>query len=219
MRLLAGVLLTGWCVAGCASAPPLASDSPLAPSTPEQDYGFNRDGFVWVRGPWTAIEPSRDMDDVIDQLCPAVMSLPRATLKEYGQEYCGAIYTLGEGTYYASKPSPLGKYEGNGPTHRKNCYPPRYVIDQRGHAVTHLDYHGHPWLASGLSARDREARSQFWPLRIQFDTRCTIQKLIPNLDSTRPGEVYERRGKTWVLIGLITPEDKPSGRLTPVTTP
>jgi hypothetical protein len=147
------------------------------------------------------------------------MALPRATWKEYGQEYCGAIYTLGDGTYHASKPSPLGKREGIGPTQRKNCYPPRYVIDQRGRAVTRLDYHSHPWPASRMSERDRQARTQIWPLRIQFDTRCTVQKLVPNLDSPLPGEVYERRDKVWVRIGIIKPEDKPFGYMTPISAP
>jgi hypothetical protein len=185
----------------------------------EHDYGFNKNGFVWVRGPWTAIQPSRDMDEVIDQLCPAVMALPLATWGNYGREYCGAIYTLGEGTYYASKPSPLRKNDGREPASSKTCAPPQRVIDQRGHTVTQLDYHSHPWPVSGMSEKDRRASRQIWPIRIQFDSRCTIQKLVPNLGSPRPGEIYERRGKTWVLIGLIQPEDKPSGRVTPITHP
>lgn len=218
MRLTTGlVLLMGWGLLACASTPLPSGSS--AVEGPEQDYGFLEDGFVWVRGPWTAIQPSTDIDEVIDQLCPAVMELPRATLKEYGQEYCGAIYTLGNGTYHASKPSPLGKREAVGPTQRKNCYPPRYVIDQRGRTVTRLDYHSHPWAGSRMSERDRQARTQVWPLRIQFDTRCTVQKLVPNLDSSLPGEVYERRDKAWVRIGIIKPEDKPFGYVTPITAP
>jgi hypothetical protein len=136
-------------------------------------------------------------------------------LREYGQEYCGAIYTLGDGTYHASKPSPLGRHEGPGPNKTKNCYSPRYVIDQRGHTIPQADYHNHPWVGSGLSARDRDPLSQIWQYRIQFDARCVIQKLVPHLDNPAPGEVYERRGRSWVLTGIIKPEDKPYGRVTP----
>ncbi|MFP2957461.1 hypothetical protein ACLEPN_06420 [Myxococcus sp. 1LA] len=83
-------------IPGCATAP--------EPST-TRDYW--RSGLhVHVRGPWEAITPSTDVDEVIDQLCPAVMELPRATDRDYGQESCGAIYSLGDGTYYASMPSP-----------------------------------------------------------------------------------------------------------------
>ncbi|HYH98821.1 hypothetical protein [Hyalangium sp.] len=185
----------------------------------EQDYGRKPDGLVWVRGPWEAIQPSRDVDEVIDQMCPAVLALPRATLKDYGQEYCGAIYTLGEGIYYASKPSPLGRYEGPGPSKSKNCYSPFHVIDPRGQPVPEADYHNHPWPASGLSENDRQLRRQYWRFRVQFDSQCTIQKLVPNLGSSRPGEVYERRGKSWVLIGIIKPEDKPYGYVTPTGNP
>jgi hypothetical protein len=82
--------------------------------------------------------------------------------------------------------------------------------------VTQADYHGHPWPASGLSEKDRQRRRQFWQFRVQFDSQCTIQKLVPNLDNSRPGEVYECRGKSWVLIGIIRPEDKAYGYITPV---
>ena len=61
---------------------------------------------VHVRGPWGAVTPSSNVDEVIDQLCPAVMELPRARDRDHGQEYCGAIYSLGDGDYYASMPSP-----------------------------------------------------------------------------------------------------------------
>ena len=56
-----------------------------------------------------------------------------------------------------------------------------------------------------------------WSIRIQFDTRCRVMKLIPYLGAERPGEVFERRGKSWVLIGIIKPEDKASGNVTPLT--
>jgi len=41
------------------------------------DYGGDNRS-VWVRGPWEMVTPSADIDDVIDQLCPAVMRLPDA---------------------------------------------------------------------------------------------------------------------------------------------
>ncbi|KFE60767.1 hypothetical protein [Hyalangium minutum] len=218
MRPLASLLLMmGWNVLGCASASLLPSNGASAGEA--QDYGVLDNGFVWVRGPWGVIQPSGDIDEVIDQLCPAVMALPRADWKDYGQEYCGAIYTLGDGAFYASKPSPLGKTEAIGPAQRKNCYPPRYIVDERGRTSTQLDYHSHPWPGSRMSERDRQARTQIWPLRIQFDTRCTIQKLVPNLDTSLPGEVYERRGQSWVRVGIIPAEDKPFGYVTPLPEP
>lgn len=69
-------------------------------------YFGRKNGDVWVRGPWPAIHPSRDIDDVIDQLCPAIMEMDGARAKDFGQEYCGAIYTLRDGMHYASFPSP-----------------------------------------------------------------------------------------------------------------
>lgn len=217
MRLCVGLLLMGWGLAGCAGGPQPTNATSVPADA--QDYGFDQNRRVWVRGPWTAIQPSRDMDEVIDQLCPAIMELPLATFGAYGLEYCGAVYTLGEGTYYASKPSPLHQNDGKGPASEKTCAPPNYVIDQRGHTILYLDYHSHPWPVSDLSEKDKKANRQIWPIRIQFDGRCTIHKLVPNLGSSRPGEAYERRGKTWVLTGLIHPEDKDSGRVTPITNP
>jgi hypothetical protein len=214
MRPVAVLLLTSGLL-GCASGPEPMSESTVVPQ--EQDYGRKPNGLVWVRGPWAAIQPSRDVDEVIDQLCPAVLALPRATLGDYGQEYCGAIYTLVDGIYYASKPSPLGRYEGVGPSKSKNCHTPHYVIDDRGHTNPEADYHNHPWPASGLSGKDRLALRQLWQYRVQFDARCAIHKLVPNLDNPRPGEVYERRGKAWVLTGIIKPEDKPYGKVTPTS--
>ena len=67
-----------------------------------------------------------------------------------------------------------------------------------------------------MSLEDRLAKTQRWLIRIQFDTACHIQKLTPNRDSDRPGELYERRGQIWKLVGYIMPEDKEIGRITPV---
>src|ERR1043165_8528599 len=55
-----------------------------------EDYG-EEGGRVWVRGPWESIQPSRDIDTVIDQLCPAVMKLDRARDGDEGLEYCGLL--------------------------------------------------------------------------------------------------------------------------------
>jgi hypothetical protein len=90
MRLCGAVLLG---VLGCAG-------EPSRPAEPE-NYEY-KGKEVWVNGPWPEINSSSDVDEVIDQLCPAIMKLPRAAWRDYGQEYCGAIYSLGDGVYFAS---------------------------------------------------------------------------------------------------------------------
>ncbi|MFL5348380.1 MAG: hypothetical protein ACJ8AT_26590 [Hyalangium sp.] len=67
-----------------------------------------------------------------------------------------------------------------------------------------------------MSDKDRRASTQRWSIRIQFDLKCTLQKLVPYAHEDRPGEVYERRGKTWKLVGIIKPADKGTGFVTPV---
>jgi len=68
-----------------------------------------------------------------------------------------------------------------------------------------------------MSEPDRRAANQLWLIKIQFDSACHIQKLVPHLDDVdRPGELYARRGSQWVLIGLIQPKDKPFGFVTPI---
>ncbi len=158
------------------------------------------------------------MDHVIDQLCPAILKLPRATAGHYGQEYCGAIYTLGDGVYYASYGSPLGKTTGVvGAEKRKACIPPSHVVDERGRTVTLADYHSHPWSPSPLSVFDFQNRTQVWLIRIQFDAACTIMKYVPHKNTPRPGEVYLRRERRWQLVGLLESErDKELGIVTPV---
>ncbi|NOJ77191.1 hypothetical protein [Myxococcus xanthus] len=191
---------------GCAGAP-----------EPSGTRDYWRSGpHVYVRGPWEAITPSSDVDEVIDQLCPAVMELPRAMERDYGQEYCGAIYSLGDGIYHASMPSPLGEPEPVGPSKRKKCIPPRYVADPRGRTVVLGDFHSHPWAPSSLSLVDRLAETQIWTIRIQFDRACTITKLVPNLSSEQPGEVYLRQRNRWKLVGIIKHENKALGLVTTV---
>jgi hypothetical protein len=206
---LIGPLLLGCWVSACASGIPLHDMK-------SKDFGFKSDGQVWVRGPWEKIHPSRDVDEVIDQLCPTVIKLPRARLKEYGQEYCGLIYSLGEGLYYASAPSPLSSPVLRTESNIKSCFPPRYVQDGRGKPSPIADFHSHPWAPSPMSNKDKLQATQRWLIRIQFDTACHVQKLVPNVDNERPGEMYERLGKSWALIGYIRPEDKVSGFVTPV---
>ncbi|RKH16658.1 hypothetical protein D7X74_14860 [Corallococcus sp. CA047B] len=194
---------------GCAGP----SSTPQGPGA--VPYGF-RGNQVWVDGPWADIEPSLNIDDVIDQLCPAIMKLPRATWRDHGQEYCGVIYSLEDGMFYASQPSPLAPTVLVGPSKRKRCQPPLHVMDDRGRPMPWADYHSHPWAPSELSQDDRRSSLQLYDIRIQFDTACTVMKLVPHRHEDRPGEVFVRRGRTWVLTGYIQPEDKPSGRVTSV---
>ncbi|CAM4423922.1 hypothetical protein [Myxococcus xanthus] len=182
-----------------------------------RDVYFGPDGGqVWVRGPWPAIQPSRNVDDVIDQLCPIIMEMDGAREKDYGQEYCGVLYSLGDGVFYASYPSPLGEMQRIGPNKRKSCTSPRYVRDERGRAVGIADYHSHPWAPSPLTPEDRWEKNQRWLIRIQFDTDCHVMKLVPHANEPQPGEVYLRMGRAWELIGIIKPEHKPFGIVTDV---
>jgi hypothetical protein len=206
MRLWLGPVL-GLCFAGCVGGPRVPVEG--------TDYGL-RDGFVWARGPWEAVAPSTDVDEVIDRLCPAVMQLPRAQGREYGLEWCGAIYSLEDNTFYASMPSPLGPLLSAIPEKMKRCKPPYFVEDPRGETQVLADFHGHPWAYSRMSAGDRMSARQIYSLRIQFDTVCRVMKLVPYIGQQRPGEVYERRGKSWLLIGTIRLEDKAIGAITPV---
>ncbi len=201
-----GLLILCLTALACASSP--------TASVPSEHYGFRGD-WVWVHGPWERIAPSSDADEVIDQLCPAIMGMPRASRGEYGQEYCGALYLLG-GLYYASHPSPLGSMMRiGGREARKQCKPPRYVEDTRGQPTVIADFHSHPW-PTPMSQQDRRGPNQLWSIRVQFDSRCRVMKLIPNLDNERPGELFERQEKQWKLIGLIQPEDKDTGYVTSV---
>ncbi|WP_233582556.1 hypothetical protein [Corallococcus sp. CA053C] len=174
------------------------------------------EGAVWVRGPWDAIQPSSDIDAVIDQLCPAVMQLPRAQGREYGQEYCGVLYSVGGGAYSASMPSPLGPVLKAIPEKQKSCKQPNLVRDSRGEVSIHADYHSHPWADSRMSRPDRTQARQRYSIRLQFDTKCRVMKLVPYIGEARPGEVYERRGKSWALIGIVKPEHKGVGLMTAV---
>lgn len=136
------LMLAGQAMLGCASGSSLAGES--------EDYGFEgRSNRVWVKGPWGEINASQDIDAVIDQLCPAIMTLPRSQSGHYGQEYCGVVYKLlDENRYYASMPSPLAKPELNASSNRKSCLVPTTVRDSRGALRTDADFHSHPWSPS-----------------------------------------------------------------------
>jgi hypothetical protein len=179
---LADVPIAGLAADGNAvwlSSPQGVVRAPVSGNVPWQHYTTAEDGLpvtwtgaivadgaggVWVgTRPWEAIQPSSDVDEVIDQLCPAIMRLPDAKDGDYGREYCGLM------------PSDMIR-----------------------------------------SPQDKKSATQLYSLRIQFDTACNIQKLVPYLTENRPGELYERRGKHWKLIGLIKPEDKARGFITSV---
>jgi hypothetical protein len=192
---------------GCATAPGPIQDS---------HYGLGKDGAAWVRGPWGAIQPSADVDAVIDQLCPAVAQLPLATAREHGQEYCGLLYLMPDGLYYASYAAPLGKTLFLGPTLKKTCRVPASVQDDRGSPDIRADFHIHPWNGSPMSPDDLLSKNQLYSIRIQFDAGCRILKYMPYMGEERPGELYERRGTQWALVGIVKPENKADGKVTGV---
>ena len=120
--------------------------------------------------------------------------------------------------YRASYPSPLGEWALSGESKKKHCYPVRKIVDPSTQLTPILaDYHSHPWSPSPFSREDKLAKNQLWFIKIQFDSACHIQKLIPHLnEADQPGEVYARQGKQWVLIGIIKPANKALGIVTPV---
>ena len=199
--------LACWGVLGCAGGPQALDEAAT--------YG-KENGRVWVSGPWEAIKPSSDVDEVIDQVCPAIMNLPLAREEDYGREYCGIIYSMSDGAYYASHPSPLSDTRAGRVSPKKNCFVPRTVRDARGESQPLADYHSHPWSPSPItrSTADLLSRTQVYSVRIQFDSACKLQKLVPYVTEDRPGELYERRGRNWKLIGLIKPEHKATGFVT-----
>ena len=148
-----------------------------------------------------------------------MMQLDRPTARHLGQEYCGVIYSRGDGIYRATYPSPLGKPRLREEETRKSCFPVRRVVDLEAKVTPILaDFHSHPWFPSPLSQQDKMAANQLYFLKVQFDSACHIQKIVPHLDARdKPGEVYSRRGKRWVLIGIIKPNNKAAGVVTPVS--
>lgn len=179
------------------------------------DYGTDAQG-VWVRGPWESIAPSRDIDDVIDQLCPAVMQLEGARGHDDGVEYCGLLYSHSDGTFHASMPSPLSSKYSAKSSPNKTCRIPRTVKDGAGVSEILADFHSHPWPDSPFTPPGDTGASRLrWSIRIQFDTTCRVLKLVPHLDEPIPGEVFVRAGKQWRRIAIIRLDDKELGITTP----
>jgi hypothetical protein len=182
------------------------------------DYGFYSDGKrrrVWSRGPWDVINPSADVDDVIDQLCPAVMKLGAAAMGDYGREYCGVIYRLIDGPqFYVTVPSPLSNPEPDSALRKKKtCIAPTAVRDPRGKYRPEADFHSHTWPTSGMSLMDLVGPHYYF-VRVQFDASCHIQRYVPRLQDSQPGELFERADKAWRFIGYVDPftgEITPSG--------
>jgi len=180
------------------------------------DYG--RDGRdIWVRGPWELVEPSADVDEVIDQLCPAVMRLADARGGDDGVEYCGLLYKGADGRFYASAPSRISGAEGeDGPSLTKTCVVPLKVHDPAGVRSIEADYHNHCWPDSPLSSRrDSAARNQLYSIRIQFDTTCHVYKFVPHVGEPVPAKVFIRVGRAWSLLRVIPLWDKESGNILP----
>ncbi|MBU8897911.1 hypothetical protein DRW03_28580 [Corallococcus sp. H22C18031201] len=164
-----------------------------------------------MRGPWPAIHSSLKADDIIDQLCAPLMEMPAAAPArgEYGQEYCGVIYSQ-EGAYYASWPAAIESLRVSQENKDfKDCRLPYRVVDERGRTAILADYHTHPWRYSRMSLQDRWQSHQRYSFRIQMDPTCTVQMYIPHIGESRPGEVYVRQGHRWQLIGQV--KDKMNG--------
>lgn len=198
---------------GCSSTPNKTQ------GTVHHGYIDSSSNYVWARGSWPDVTPSRNVDEVIDRLCPAIMKLDGATWKDHGKEYCGVIYTLGDGLYRVTYPSPLGRWELTmGQRKKKSCYPVRKVVDPNAEVISILaDYHSHPWYPSPLSPEDLMGKNQLYYIKIQFDSECHIMKLVPHMgNQDKPGEVYERRRGQWVQVGLIKPENKTRGLVAPL---
>jgi len=195
-------------IQGCASVPgPFVREG--------ADYGRDARG-VWVRGPWELIRPSAEVDEVIDQLCPAVMSLPDARGHDDGVEYCGLLYVGADGRYHASAPSRLAAKGQAGSSSTKSCVIPVRVSDTNGFRSIDADFHSHPWQGSSLTPGfDTATRYQRYSIRIQFDTTCHVLKLVPHVNEPVPAEVFERVGHTWQLLRVIPVWDKENGKIDP----
>jgi len=186
------------------------------------DYGRDEQG-VWVRGPWELIKSSGNVDEVIDQLCPAVMQLPDARGHDDGAEYCGLLYQGMDGMFHASAPSRLPGKVRNGQLRGKfakaaykTCSMPVAVKDPGGTRGIDADFHSHPWPSSPMTSEgDTGAPFQRYSIRIQFDTACHVLKFVPHVHEPVPAEIYERVGKSWRLVRVIPVYNKGSGIIDP----
>jgi proteasome lid subunit RPN8/RPN11 len=202
---LCWIAFASWTLCACAAGPAMKLRQ-------GEDFGEESER-VWVRGSWELIHPTRDIDGVIDQLCPAVMQLDRARDGDDGVEYCGLLYALADGQYYATVPSPLSRSPGQ--RRNKSCRVPSFIHERQGTPQVACDYHSHPWHQSPLSLGDRASAKQKYSIRIQFDTACHVLKLVPHVEAAVPGEIYERIGGTWRLLAIIPTDSKDSGRSRP----
>ena len=161
--------------------------------------------------------PGTDIDEVVDQLCPAVMRLADARGHDDGVEYCGLLYVGADGRFYASVPSPLSPRAGRGRSSpHKACRVPKTVNDPTGVLTVEADFHSHPWPDSPLTAiNDTRAGVQRYSFRVQFDTTCHVLKFVPHLNEPVPGEVFERVGRSWHLLRVIPVSDKETGKIDP----
>ncbi|RKG68563.1 hypothetical protein D7V80_11875 [Corallococcus sp. CA054B] len=87
-------------------------------------------------------------------------------------------------------------------------------MDERGRTAIVADYHTHPWRYSQMSFQDRWQSRQRYSFRVQMDAGCTVQMCVPHIGQDRPGEVYVRQERRWVLIGRVV--DKVNGIIQPV---
>ncbi|HVE84148.1 MAG TPA: hypothetical protein VND93_14925 [Myxococcales bacterium] len=203
-RLLVLALAAGL---GCASAGGLRLREGV-------DYGTEQRA-VWVRGPWELVTPSTDIDEVIDQLCPAVMRLSDARGHDDGVEYCGLLYEGTDSRFYASAASPLSP-DPPVRSRTKRCRMPVAVRDAGGVRTVEADFHSHPWPNSPMTPEaDTAARVQRYSIRVQFDTTCHVLKFVPHLNEPVPGELFERVGRTWRLLRVIPVWNKVDGAIWP----
>jgi len=156
------------------------------------------------------------MDDVIDQLCPAVMQLPGARGHDDGIEYCGLLYLGSDGLFHASVPSRLAGKGQAASSRTKTCRMPQVVDDSAGVRRIDADFHSHPWPGSSLtSGPDTGAAYQRFSIRVQFDTTCHVLKFVPHRDEPVPAELFERVGRSWNLIRVIPVYNKGEGLIDP----
>lgn len=146
------------------------------------------------------------------------MRLPHARGHDDGAEYCGLLYLGADGLFHASAPSDLSvKVEARPSLAKsKTCIIPIKVNDPTGVRTIEADYHSHPWPGSPItSGGDTAAPKQRYSVRIQFDTTCRVFKFVPHRNEPVPAELYERIGRSWQRIRVLSGADKELGTLQP----
>jgi hypothetical protein len=90
------------------------------------------------------------------------------------------------------------------------------VVEPAGVRSIECDFHSHPWPNSPLtSRRDTAVKYQRYTIRIQFDTACHVLKFVPHRNEPVPAELFERVGRTWQLIRVISVSGKDIGAIDP----